>query len=577
MAQATASEVQSASPVIVTRPAGTPAGPLLNGIYWVVLVATVALVAIPMAALVYGSFRSSSPGAPGHWTLANYAGLFSEGVLATVMITMAIGLGTAIASVVVGTAIALVVHRTDFKYPNIVAVLVGLAFYFPSFILAMAWIIIGSPGGLINYVWGTLLGLPGRSDIYTVWGIVFVMVLHQVPFVYLTMRGPITAMDGIYEEAARTSGATPAQVLRRITLPLLIYSIASSFILTFITSIEQFAIPALIGSPGRVHVLATQLYLLCRFPPTDYGLAAAIGLTLSAITGLAIWAQRRIVGNQRLSTVTGKAGRLAPIRLGRWKWAAYLLTFGFTFLALILPALILIYTSVIKFFNANPFAAAYTARNYVFIWESAATLSSFKNTLIASGSGAVIGAAMGFLISYFTLRQRPAGHRFLDLVASLPFGVPGIVIGLGLLWAYAYLPLPLYGTLAIIVVAYITRYLPFAIETIGGQMVQIDKSLEEAAWVSGATRTSTLGRILLPIVFPSVQGAVFLLFMAFFREISSAILLFTGSTMVIAVSIFQFFDQANWGLASALSVIATVIIFVVMSLIIWLVPTARKG
>lgn len=559
------------------RPAGTPAGPLLSGIYWLVFAATASLVAIPMAALVYGSFRTSAPGSPGEWTLQNYAGLFSEGVLATVMTTMTIGLGTAIASVMFGTAIALVVHRTDFKYPNIVTALVGLAFYFPSFILAMAWIIIGSPGGIINYVWGTLLGMPGRSDIYTIAGIMFVMVLHQVPFVYLTMRGPITAMDGIYEEAARTSGATPAQVLGRITLPLLIYSIASSFILTFITSIEQFAIPALIGSPGHIHVLATQLYLLCRFPPTDYGLAAAIGLTLSAITGLAIWVQRRIVGSQRLSTVTGKAGRLAPIRLGQWKWAAYLLTFGFAFLALILPALILIYTSVIKFFNANPLAAAYTARNYVFIWESAATLASFTNTLIASGSGALIGAALGFLISYFTLRQRPAGHRLLDLTASLPFGVPGIVIGLGLLWAYAYLPLPLYGTLSIIVVAYITRYLPFAIETIGGQMVQIDKSLEEAAWVAGATRTGTLGRILLPIVFPSVQGAVFLLFMAFFREISSAILLFTGSTMVIAVSIFQFFDQANWGLASALSVIATIIIFVVMSLIIWLVPTARRG
>ena len=570
---ATTSIDTPAAPPAARRGGGTG---LLLALYWLVSIAVMLLVAIPVAALVYGSFRSAAPGAAGaEWTLANWAGLGSEGVLSTVLLTLWIGGLTAVMSVVIGTAIALVVHRTDFRYPSTITALVGLAFYFPSFILAMAWIIIGSPGGIINYLWGTVLGLPGRMDIYSTFGIVLVMVLHQVPFVYLTMRGPITAMDPMFEEVARTAGATPAQVLRRITLPLLAYSIASSFILTFITSIEQFAIPQMIGAPGRIYVLASQLYLLCRFPPTDYGLAAAIGLTLSAITALAIWLQRRIVGSARLTTVGGKAGRLAPVRLGRWKWAAYLLTFGFAFLALILPAAILVYTSLIRFFNANPLAARYTTRNYEQIWNDAGTLLSFQNTIVASGIAAAIGAALGFLVSYFTLRLRPTGYRALDFTASLPFGVPGVVIGLGLLWAYAYLPLPLYGTLAIIVVAYITRYLPYATETVGGQMVQVDRSLEEAAWVAGASRIETLSKILLPIVFPSVQGAFFLLCMAFFREISSAVLLFTASTTVISVSIFGYFEVAAWGVASALSVIATVIIFVVMWLILWLSPTTR--
>ena len=204
----------------------------------------VALVAMPVGALVYGSLRTSAPGLPGEWTLEKYAGLLSPGVLGVMAQTLVIGVATAVFSVVLGTAIALIVHRTDFRLPNLATALIGLAFYFPSFILAMAWIIIGSPGGLINYVWGTLLGLPGKLDIYTIPGIVFVMVLHQVPFVYLTMRGPIIGMDSLFEEAARTAGATPGQVLRRITLPLLGYSIVSSAILTFISSIEQFAIPS---------------------------------------------------------------------------------------------------------------------------------------------------------------------------------------------------------------------------------------------------------------------------------------------------------------------------------------------
>lgn len=548
---------------------------VLRLIYGLTFILVVAMVTVPIGALIYGSLRTEAPGMGGEWTLGNYAALTSPGVVRTVGITLLVGLLSSALCIVIGTAIALIVHRTDFRHGGLITALVALAFYFPSFILAMAWIIIGAPGGIFNTLMADTLGFDWmRVDIYTTLGIVFVMVLHQVPFVYLTMRGPIIGMDGIYEEAA---GARPATVIRRVTLPLLSYSLLSSFILTFIITIEQFAIPALIGIPGQVNMLATQLYLLVRFSPTDYGLAAAIGVALSAITGAAIWAQRRVATAGRLTTVTGKSSRLRKIALGRWKWPAYLLCFGFVALALVLPMIILLYTSVLKWFTANPFDGMYTLRNYLYIVQSPATLRSFRNTLVVSGAGAAFGVALGLLCAYFTLRLRPPGHRMLDFFVTLPFGVPGIVLGLGLLWAYAYLPLPLYGTLAVIIIAFVTRFLPYSTETIGGQMVQIDKSLEEAAWVSGATRLGGVRRVLLPLVAPSVQGAYFLLFMAFFREISSAILLYTAATSVISIQIWSFFEQANWGLASALSVTATLIIFVAMALIARLVPAARRS
>lgn len=568
--------IAATRPAALSRPGQGRA--LLTGVYWATFLVVVAMVAIPVVALVYGSFRTAAPGLPGDWTLQNYAGLASPGVVSSMATTLLIGLFTSVISIVVGTTIALIVHRTDFRHGNAVVALIGLSFYFPSFILAMAWIIVGAPGGIYNTVVDDVLGLSWlRADIYTAAGIVLVMSLHQVPFVYLTMRGPITGMDPIYEEAANTSGAKPHQVLLRVTLPLLSYSLISSFILTFVMTIEQFAIPALLGIPGQVTMLATQLYLLVRFTPTDYGLAAAIGVALSLITGAAIWAQRRVTTAGRLTTVTGKAGRLRLIPLGRWRWAANLLCFGFIFLGLVMPMVILIYTSVLKWFTVNPLEGMYTLRNYVFIWESASTVTSFTNTLIVSGVGAAVGVTLGVLCCYFTLRLRPPGHRALDFMVSLPFGVPGVVLGLGLLWAYAYLPLPLYGTLALMIIAFVTRFLPYATETVGGQMVQIDKSLEEAAWVNGATRTQGIWRILLPLVMPSVQGAYFLLFMAFFREISSAILIYSVNTAVISISIWSFFEQANWGLASALAVVATLIIFVAMALIMRLVPTVRRG
>lgn len=561
-----------------SRKGGGQGGAVLTGVYWATFLVVVAMVAIPVVALVYGSFRTSAPGLPGTWTLQNYAGLASPGVVSSMATTLVIGLFTSVISIVIGTAIALIVHRTDFRHGNVVVALIGLSFYFPSFILAMAWIIVGAPGGIYNAIVDDVLGMSWlRADIYTAAGIVFVMVLHQVPFVYLTMRGPIVGMDPIYEEAANTAGAKPYQVLLRVTLPLLGYSLISSFILTFVMTIEQFAIPALLGIPGQVTMLATQLYLLVRFTPTDYGLAAAIGVALSLITGAAIWAQRRVTTAGRLTTVTGKAGRIRLIPLGRWRWAANLLCFGFITLGLIMPMVILIYTSVLKWFTVNPLEGMYTLRNYVYIWESASTTTSFGNTLIVSGVGAAVGVMLGVLCCYFTLRLRPPGYRALDFVVSLPFGVPGVVLGLGLLWAYAYLPLPLYGTLALMIIAFVTRFLPYATETVGGQMVQIDKSLEEAAWVNGATRVQGIWRVLLPLVAPSVQGAYFLLFMAFFREISSAILIYSVNSAVISISIWGFFEQANWGLASALAVVATLIIFVAMALIMRLVPTARRG
>ena len=184
-----------------------------------------------------------------------------------------------------------------------------------------------------------------------------------------------------------------------------------------------------------------------------------------------------------------------------------------------------------------------------------------------SGLGALVGVGLASFISYFTLRHRPPGYRALDFIASLPFGVPGVVIGLGLLWAYAYLPLPIYGTLSILVISFITRFLSYATETVGGRMIQIDKSLEEAAWTAGATRLQGIKRILVPLAMPSLQGAYFLLFMAFFREIASAVLLYTASTSVLSTSIWSFFEQANWGLASSLSLVGMVVVFIAMYLL----------
>ena len=548
----------------------------LTPLYVLVFSAVALMALVPVLALVLGSLRDSPPGQSGNWTLENWANLASPGVIDTLITTIQVACLTTFFSMIMGTLLALIIHRTDFRWPNAMTGMLGLSFYFPSFILGMAWIVIGSPGGLINDLLRELFDTEANLDIYSVGGIVLVMVLHQVPFVYLTMRGPVLGMDPSYEEAARTAGASAFTMLRRVTLPMLSYALASSTLLCLVMSLEQFGIPVLLGIPGRVTVLATQIYLLCRFPPTAYGLAAAIGLTLAAITAVAILLQRRLARGGQAVATTGKAGRITPIRLGAWRWPANIFCGGYILLGLILPTIILLYTSLIKFFTGNPLNAAYTFRNYMSIWESEGTQLATLNTLLVSGGGALVGVMLGAACSYFTVRLKPTGHRLLDMLVMLPFGVPGVVLGLGLLWAYAYLPLPLYGTMTLIVLAYVTRFLPYATETAGARFVQLDRSLEEAAWTAGASRQTGVWRIVLPLSLPSLQSGYFLLFMAFFREISATILIFTASTSVLSVSIWSYFEQADWGMASALSILAMVLMLGIMSALLWAMPGARK-
>jgi iron(III) transport system permease protein len=535
-------------------------GWLINAIFIATFLITAFLIVTPLAALLHGSFQTGSPGTKTVFTLQNWADLGSGNIIHTLLTTCFISIVTAVFSTVGGAGLTWLVYRSDFRFKRGLVAAVGLSFFFPGFILAMAWVILASPGGIFN----DLLDIEWlQFDIYSITGIIWIQILHIIPFAFFTLRGPMISMDSSLEEAGYASGANPWAVIRRVTLPLMIFPLLSSLLLCFVLSVEQFAIPAMVGIPGHVNTLATELYLLTSFSPPNTGLAAAVGLAMSAVTGLSIFLQRQIVRRHSAPTVTGRGYRVRPLALGRWRFLADGICLFYVAMSFIIPALALIYTSGIKFFVANPFEAAWTWRNYVQIWQSPGTIRSFWNTLVVAGGGAVLGLTLGTLIAWFTHRLKPRGYRTLDALASLPFGIPGIVIGLGFLWSYVYLPI--YGTLLVLVFCYVARFLPYATETIGAQIVQLDKSLEEAAWASGANRLASFRRIILPLLRPALQSGYFLLFIAYFREIAAAALIYTASTQVLSISIWAFFENANWGVASALSIVTTVITVALMA------------
>jgi len=533
-------------------------------IFAVTFIVTAFQILTPLASLLYGSFRTGGPGTHADYTLKNWLDLTSSGIIGTLITTLAISVATAVISTACGGWMAWLIYRTDFRYKRLLVASVGLSFFFPGFILAMAWVILASPGGIFNDILSDLLGIEFfQFDIYSTTGIIWIQILHITPFAFFTLRSPLISMDSSLEEAAYASGANPWAAARRVTLPLMLLPLLSSLLLCFVLSVEQFAIPAMVGIPGHVNTLATELYLLTAFSPPNTGLAAAVGLAMSAVTGLSIFVQRRIVHRRGAPTVTGRGYRIRPLNLGRARPLAHAACFAYVMLSFVIPAIALVYTSAIKYFVANPFEAAYSFRNYQQIIDSPGTVRAFWNTLVVAGGGALLGLLLGTLIAYSTHRLKPRGYRALDILASLPFGIPGIVIGLGFLWSYVYLPI--YGTLWVLVFCYVARFLPYATETVGAQVVQLDKTLEEAAWASGAHRIASFRRIVLPLLRPALQSAYFLLFIAYFREIAAAALLYTASTQVLSISIWAFFENANWGVASALSVIATLITVTLMA------------
>ena len=536
----------------------------VQAIFGATFLVAAGLILTPLASLLYGSFRSAGPGEPSVFTLRNWLDLGSTAIANTLVTTCVISALTAALSTAGGAAMAWLIYRTDFRWKRSMVASVGLSFFFPGFILAMAWVILGSPGGIFNDILEEAFGIEGfRFDVYSEAGIVWIQVLHIIPFAFFTLRGPLISMDSGLEEAAYASGASPWQVVRRVTVPLMLFPMLSSLLLCFVLSVEQFAIPAMVGIPGHVNTLATELYLLTSFSPPNVGLAAAVGLAMSAVTGLTIFAQRRIVSRRGAPTVSGKGYRVRPLSLRKWRWLASAIALFYVMMAFVIPTAALIYTSFVKFFVANPFQAAYTARNYLQIWNSPGTMRAFWNTILVAGGGAALGLALGTLIAYSTHRLKPTGYRALDVLASLPFGIPGIVIGLGFLWSYVYLPI--YGTLWVLVFCYMARFLPYATETVGAQIVQFDKVLEEAAWASGASRIDSFRRIVLPLLRPALQSGYFLLFIAYFREIAAAALIYTASTQVLSISIWAFFENANWGVASALSIVTTIVTVALMA------------
>src|SRR5215471_9449844 len=446
------------------------------------------LVLFPIGMLLFGSFWTERPGFPGTLTLQNYISAYTSLDTYRVLATTVLLVGTkTVFAVALATTLAWIVTRTDTPMRGVLEVLITLPFFIPGLLEAIGWIELLSPNaGTVN-VWLRSIGIQSPLNIYGLGGMVWVLSLGSTSFIFLLVVNALRNMDASLEESARASGAGAVRTALTVTLPLMAPVILSAGLLSFIRAMDTFEVPVLLGLPAKVLVFSNRIYAAVQYDyPVNYGLATALGVSFVALMLVLIYIQNRVLRGRDFSVVTGKGYRPRVMRLGRYRYvtlAFCLLYFG---IATLLPLSQVVLGSFLKVFGL-PRADLFTFDNYLAILTDATLWRGLINTFIVCGAAGVISVFLCAMVAYVTTRTTFIGRRPLEVISWLPWAIPGIVAGLGMLWAYITLPVPLYGSLLLLVIVLLTTGLPLGVRLMSGVMVQLGRELEESSRVHGAS------------------------------------------------------------------------------------------
>ena len=520
------------------------------------------LALVPVATMVYASLQSDFLGfTPSHWTLHNYVATFTANGFGQLVFNSFVYAGaTAIVSTAIGFGLAWLVVRTNTPLKAFARVAALIPLIIPGILNTVAWSLLLSPerGALNVFLRG--IGAP-TFNVFSLPGMVFVQSMHVIPVAYLMGTAAFASIDSAMEEAALSSGARPSHTFRVITLRLVRPALLSAVLLMFVQSVSTFEVPQLIGVPARRYVFISRIYsALQQFPP-DYGTVGVIGVFVLVVACLGLWLSQRL-GHTTVATITGKGFRARITDIGRWRWAGLAAFVVFFLVAVALPIAMLIWSSLLPIYEPPSMSALHTLTlsNYHQILVRPGLVTSVKNSLITAVSAGVIVTLLCAVVAYITVKSRLRGRRILDALATVPIAVPSVLMGVGILYWYIAAPLPvhLYGTLAILIIAFVTITLPYAMRYLVPGMTQINDELEEAATASGASWPATFRRVFVPLLMPSLLAAFVYTMIVAFREISAAIFLYTSNTEVVSVQVYDLYSNGSYPVVAALGVVIVV-------------------
>jgi iron(III) transport system permease protein len=540
---------------------------------WVVVAFLIYQVIVPLAFLLWGSFKASRPTDDDYLTLnltlQNYTSALGGHEFWQAMgNTVIYATGSTVLSAVIGLALAIVVARTDAPFRSTISTLTYVRIIIPGLLTAIAWVFLGSPKiGILNGIWKNLTGsTEPLFDMYSMGGMIVAQGLDTFPLVFLTVVAALKSMDPALEEAAFTSGKSLFYTFRRITLPMIQPAVVASCILVFIHNLESFEVPLVLGLPIKTFVLSTEIFFKTTYVPSDYGAAGAYGVLLLVIALAGVYIYQRMTRRAyAFVTVSGKAFRPKIIELGKWRWPVGIVSLFIMFISVIMPTLVLVWASFMRFFQQPSMRAieSMSFANYSLVFKNSTVISGIQNSLLLGVGAATFVVLFVSIVSWIVVRTKIPGRKALDFLAFVPQAVPSVLFGVAMLWLYLVIPLPIYGTLWVILLAYITRYMPHGMRIVSVGMLQFHPELEEAAYACGASWWRMFRKILLPLLRPVIVTAWIWTMIHAFRELAISAILSGPNTRTVGVAIYSLWTEGSFGLISAFSVLIILVLIVV--------------
>lgn len=524
------------------------------------------LTVIPVLVMIFGSLQSGLPGSWTPITLSNYIQAFSNPALySAILNSLVYSVGAGLISFILGTYLAWLTERTDVPFKGLIYSSVFTAMMIPGVLFTISWILLLAPkAGLINVWVMQLLGLSEPPfEPYGMAGMILVSGIDDFYTPFLFMAAAFRSMDPALEEASVASGAGIATTFFRVTFRLMLPAALGVCLLIFIRGIEDFEIPALLGIPAGVYVLSTEIYLSVRRPPTDFNLAATISMfyLVVALGGLYLYFKSTRM-TERFAVITGKGFQPRILRLGRWRYPAMASVLFLVAISVYIPLAVMAWTSLLPWYAPPSWemVEALTLKNFRWLIDDDLILAAARNNFVVGLSSAALATLFGAVVSWIVIRSRLPGRRFLDGLAFSATAYPSMVLGLALIWFYLTVPIPIYGTLWILVIAYVTKRLPSSTRICSAVMTQIRSELEEASEICGASFLRTFRHVIVPLLMPGLFVSFVSTLTLTFKALSLPVLLGHSGTELIPLLIFDLFESGRYSEVAALGCVTIALI-----------------
>ena len=526
------------------------------------------LVFYPLIYLVTESFNigDAQTFPPEEYGIGNYTELFEEPKI--ILNTLWVACLATVMAVLFGFVQAWIITRTAIPGRARLERLMQLPYYMTPLIGALSWgVLLGPKTGLINQVWRSLGFTSDVFNIYSPWGIAWVMALFEGTVAFVMISASMKSMDPSLEESSRVLGASKLRTALKITLPMVAPGVLSATIFVFAEMLGSFAAAFVLGIPGRFFVVTTAIWEATLSYPPDYGRAAAMGLSLSGAMVITLAAAKFIMRKGSYATISGKAFRPRPMEVGAIRWLLMAISWGYIIVAVILPLMALTLTSFERFATVIVSQMQFTFANYETALAMGSLAPAFGNSLLLGIVVASLGVPTIGVLAWIIYRSRMPGRGAMEFLIMVPQAVPRLVFGLGLLWAWINIPIPIYGTLWLLGIAYFTVFMPLGLRTIAGVVMQVDKSLEECARVCGAAWTYQMRTITLPLLRPGLVAAWLLIFIASVRELGVSVFLMGPNSKVVAPAIVNSWLSSSSELSAAMALMQTVMVFIAVAIL----------